>query len=111
MTKKEMAFYLIVSMTVFCLIGYVVGAMKVALFDSTGDGQAIVRVCDVDGEWVDENNRCRNFTRIKISYAKARKIATRRWAGYGAGAGFLIFFGVGSAVENKQLKRKKESEE
>lgn len=107
MSRKEIALYIIVSIIVFYILGYALGSTKVLLFQSAGDGKsAFVNVCDVDGEYRDENDNCRNFSKVKINMEKATQITGGRWASYGGAFGFLFGLGISDWVYNIKNKKR-----
>jgi len=103
-----MMLYILGGILICYALGYALGATKVILFQSTGDGHnAMVNICDVNGEYVDENGGCHNYEKVKINLKKATDIVGSRWANIGAALGFLVGFGVASSVEHKRLSSNK----
>lgn len=106
MTKAQFIFYILVSIVFFYGVGYAAGSTKVLLFHSTSDGiNAYVNVCDIDPEYRDENDNCRNYNKVKIALGKATDISGRRWASYGAGLGFLVGFALADYLEKRYMKQ------
>lgn len=105
MSKKQVVMSILGGMIAGYLLGYSLGATKVLLFQGTSDGRsAYVFECDVNGEYRDENDNCRNFNKVKVSLGRATQISGRRWAHWGVALGILFGLSVGNSIINKNKK-------
>lgn len=108
MSKKEIIFYVLVGAFVGYILGYALGAAKVSIFQGTQDGKyAIVNICDVDGDYRDENDACRNHNKTKISLKRAIQIIGGKWANAGLAVGCMGGFAVASSVSGKKLEEER----
>lgn len=107
MNKKQAFIYMLGIMVAGYLIGYILGVSKVIIFQSIDDGKyALVNVCDVDSEYIDGDNNCRNFDKTKVTLKEATGIVGTRWASWGSAFGFLAGLGILDWLEKRRIKIK-----
>lgn len=107
MSTKEVFLYAIGFSLVCYILGYSLGATKVLLFQSSGDGRnALVNLCDVNGDYVDENNGCRSYKKVTVSLKRATSIVGSHWGSAGGALGFILGLGISFSISEKRRKSK-----